>query len=783
MGLKSLKTKVENLILNTPLLPKKYSHLLLLLSLAFFTTECAQKKAGALGGSSSGGTSSGAASTDSVVDTAISYTQSTITVSAGTINHGETATVYATFKNSAGASLDLPSESMSFSLTGAGTIAGTFSSPQYDAANKRWYSTFTSTVAAANPESKNILVTHELNGSPQALTSTLPSITVNPLTAPTATLSMNSIRSSATAPFDVFITFSRDVSGFAGVLNLVTASSSGGLSITDPASVGGSNTLYSVTITPNDSSSVSVALDANKVQDALGYYNTAATTLIASYIDVLFSNLTDNYYYSNLMSSPSIEIACSTAGGLVQLSVNGIAHPTGVSCATSPAIFTGMSFVDGLNTLIAYQLDNDNNNFSKTISVYSDTSAPTISLNSSTNNISDSTKSAVTVTGECNDDQAANNASISIVLSDNANNNYNTSGTTCVQNANGPDFAVVADLSAATVAGSITASATITDLAGNSTTDTRSIGNYLPSGNIQNLQEQHNYSSIGQYSTSGANTFWFSGTCSNLGYNSPNNKIHVTLLDGSDNLVRTVGDIDCSSGSFSSVFYSYNEPINLVPDGSYKFKFEACSDYYECSFQTHSFVKNDSNDCWSSGGGTFTSWSNGEPQNLGSGSCTRGTPTVTTTCDDGSSSSSTVGTSSESCNCQNYTNNYYTNFNDNNLPTSSCGATDYSESFTSSSSCSGAYDPYDGSWNNSLGCSCSYMSQGSYSNPVQVSCGQQITVQGGSTYTCGDNSSTLNGCWRCTDNTSQNPTDCANNTSVSPSGRTWTAASCSHTDG
>ncbi len=56
MGLKSLKTKVENFVLNTPLLPKKYAHLLLLLSLAFFTTECAQKKVGALGGSSGGGT-------------------------------------------------------------------------------------------------------------------------------------------------------------------------------------------------------------------------------------------------------------------------------------------------------------------------------------------------------------------------------------------------------------------------------------------------------------------------------------------------------------------------------------------------------------------------------------------------------------------------------------------------------------------------------------------------------------------------------------------------------
>jgi hypothetical protein len=136
MEIKILKERLENYILSLPLLPKKYSHLLLLLSLAFFSTECAQKKAGGLGGSSGGATTTTTSgSTTNLADTAISYTQSTITVSAGTINHGDTATVYATFKNAAGSSLDLPSETLSFSLTGGGTASGTFSSPQYDAGN------------------------------------------------------------------------------------------------------------------------------------------------------------------------------------------------------------------------------------------------------------------------------------------------------------------------------------------------------------------------------------------------------------------------------------------------------------------------------------------------------------------------------------------------------------------------------------------------------------------------------------------------------------------------
>jgi hypothetical protein len=771
MEIKILKERLENYILSLPLLPKKYSHLLLLLSLAFFSTECAQKKAGGLGGSSGGATTTTTSgSTTNLADTAISYTQSTITVSAGTINHGDTATVYATFKNAAGSSLDLPSETLSFSLTGGGTASGTFSSPQYDAGNKRWYSTFTGSTAGT---AKNIYVTHDVNGSPQALTSTLPSITVNALSAPTVTLSMDTARSGSN-PFDVFITFSRAVTGFENLAGGVTASNTGGYSITNPVPVNGSATVYKVTVTPNDTSDVTLTVDkdvlSGVVADNLGYAIDSNASYIARLISMGFSNISDNGYYN----SQSVNGYCTSAAAnsAIYWRLNsGVSNQ--LTC-TADAWNTNFSFTEGLNTLDIYQLDSSNTNISATINIYYDTTAPTMQFRSIANgyqqsdNINDSLKSAITVTGTCSD-ALSPNASVSVTLMDASNNNYGPYSANCGDGGNTNNFTIVADMSAMTVGGLISASGTITDAAGNTGSDSRGIGTYVPSGNLQNLREHDSRTCLGYYCSPSVSVLNFEGECYNISGN--DGRINYSVKYNGSEIAASY--VNCSSGTFG--YGLTTSGINT--DGSYSIEFTGCSSTYECDTETLNFTFNNTNDCWSTGSGSSCSQ---DPATL-SNSCTQCSTYNTTQCDDGSSSSTTTGIS-EVCSCTGGSNSYYSNFNDN-AGGSACSATNYSESWSSSTNCMGSWNPYTSTWDNGLGCSC--QNTGTFGNNTNesVSCGQSITVQGGSTYTCGSDSSVLNGCWRCTDNISSNPTDCANNTSATPSGRTWYQAYCSHSDG
>jgi hypothetical protein len=752
MGLKSLKTKVENFILNTPLLPKKYSHLLLLLSLAFFSTECAQKKAGALGGSSGGtATTSGTStSVDQAIDTAISYTQSTIAV-ASSVDNGDSVTVYATFKNAAGEKLDRPNEVMSFSLTGGGTSNGTFSTPQYDSVNKAWYSVFTAT---HDGTASQVVVTHQLNGNPQALTSTLPSITVNALSAPTVTLSMSSARVGSN-PFVIDINFSRAVVDFDALANALTVSYAGaGGSITSPSSVSGSQTHYQVTVTPADSADVTLSIDAGKAHDALGYANAVSASYVAKLYSLFFNNPSDGAYFtSNIINGDGV---CNFASGAtITLTVNGSNNPVNAPVCNSGDTWSSVpltnyvSLTEGANTLVISQTNPDGTTSSETRTVYLDTTAPTIVIDQASTSITTANLSAVTYTSMGSSPHCGDNlgiASFTATLVDAGNVTYGPINLTC----SGGHYTAVFDASAATTPGYMTMYATITDNAGNQSTASAIIGQYYVSGYISNLREANSETCIGDYCNGGANGYLdMLGDCKSAA----NSTVRLRLTDSNGSELRNINDVSCSSDAFSNNI-NVNDQLNGVGDGSYRVRAIQCNDNTsECSQQDYNITVDQADTCYVSG-----SHSDAYPSAGGCG-------TVNTyddyTCEHTPPYS--VGTGSNYvCNCVgSWNSTSYSNFNNN------AGAKYCTVIRTDTS-----YSYYD---NGGFSCGTNY-TDSNYSEGFY--CGQTL---GG--YECGGDSSVLNGCWRCTDNTSQNPTDCANNTIVTPSGRTWTAASCSHTDG
>jgi hypothetical protein len=292
--------------------------------------------------------------------------------------------------------------------------------------------------------------------------------------------------------------------------------------------------------------------------------------------------------------------------------------------------------------------------------------------------------------------------------------------------------------------------ATITDNAGNQSTASAIIGQYYVSGYISNLREANSETCIGDYCNGGANGYLdMLGDCKSAA----NSTVRLRLTDSNGSELRNINDVSCSSDAFSNNI-NVNDQLNGVGDGSYRVRAIQCNDNTsECSQQDYNITVDQADTCYVSG-----SHSDAYPSAGGCG-------TVNTyddyTCEHTPPYS--VGTGSNYvCNCVgSWNSTSYSNFNNN------AGAKYCTVIRTDTS-----YSYYD---NGGFSCGTNY-TDSNYSEGFY--CGQTL---GG--YECGGDSSVLNGCWRCTDNTSQNPTDCANNTIVTPSGRTWTAASCSHTDG
>ncbi len=543
---------------------------------------CAPKKPGGLGGTGSSGTSTTTSSAETVdAELVISYTQSTVAVTgSSTINNGSTTKVCATFKNASGVSLAKPDESMTFSLTGAGTSSGTFSSPTYDSGLKRWCSTFTATTDGT---AKEVMATHLLNGNPQSLTSTLPSITVNPLSPIEVTMNIQGVRA-AESPFDVDITFSRSVTSF-GLGGIISYSGGSGTATLSEITPG---LQYRVNIDPDNSDDVTLTFGGGEVADSLGYINSAAS-FIARRVNPYFNQGNGTWW-----QGPNINFdgVCTSQAGDIYVQLSG--SPSSGVCTNNAWSGSG-TFSLGSNSASVWQFDGDNNNISSTITFYSDIDPPSASFSDNNTNFSDDTKAAYTFSGNCTDDLYIDN--ISVTLTDSANTSYGPFTTTCTNATNGT-FIGTADLSSMTTQGQILASFTISDVSGRSFSQNNiPAGTYIPSGSISNLTSD--YTCIGDYCPGGdINGATYSGNCSSAVIG----QVSWSIIDGSNNVLNgnANGTQTCNAGNFSQSMNETDLIFTSISDGTYTFVARQCSDNSNttgCSEQTRSLSLNRTNDC------------------------------------------------------------------------------------------------------------------------------------------------------------------------------------------
>jgi len=466
-----------------------------------------------------------------------SFTLSSITLSASApIPVGSTVNVYVTLRNSESEVLELPSLAPSFSLTGSGTSVGTFNTPTWNSTEKRFESTFTGTNEGTL---KDVLATVIFEDAEQAVSASLPTLQVIPVTGPTVELAIESARVGSN-DFNVSATFSRDVTGLTeddftivGASNVVLDSSS------NPAIL---------TITPSNIGNVSISLSSNKALDIYSLANLLSNQLVAqsNTLTINASKLNGSGSNSNPYSNTNYRLSgvCSLANENIYLALesdpaNSLATVVCGSSLTWEYTAMGFNFASNgtkniratLGTTAAYanrNIDVDVANPSASV-----TSAPDLTY---------ANQSAYTIGFQCADSYASylGSASASVSVWDVGETTHVVSETTTCHSA-GSSQNVVFNLSPhlTTLGAAFVVKVQVIDAAGH-IGNTSTTANYSTSEDVPAVSLTSYPASVGQYSGYSA-PYSFSGACSNIG-----GDVLITL--GGIQIVTT----SCSAGTFDT---------------------------------------------------------------------------------------------------------------------------------------------------------------------------------------------------------------------------------------